>query len=40
MGFVDQEIPIAGSKILNVTMEEEIGKLDEVVIVGYGTQKK
>lgn len=40
VGFVDQEIPIAGSKILNVTMEEEIGKLDEVVIVGYGTQKK
>lgn len=40
IGFMQQEIPIAGSRVLNVTLQEEVGKLDEVVVVGYGTQKK
>lgn len=40
IGFLSQEIPVEGSKILNITLQEEVSKLDEVVVVGYGTQKK
>ena len=37
---MSQEVPVSGSKIINVTLQEEVSKLDEVVVVGYGTQKK
>lgn len=40
IGYVSQEVPVSGSKIINVTLQEEVSKLDEVVVVGYGTQKK
>ncbi len=40
LGFVSQEIPVNRSGIINVTLQEQTGKLDEVVVVGYGTQKK
>ncbi|MGX5819683.1 SusC/RagA family TonB-linked outer membrane protein [Chitinophaga lutea] len=38
IGFVTQELPVSG--VLNVTMEEDHKALDEVVVVGYGEQKK
>ena len=28
------------SSFINITLEEDIAQLDEVVVVGYGTQKK
>ena len=34
------EIPVNGQKSLNVTMKEDAEALDEVVVVGYGTQAK
>lgn len=40
VGFGTQEINIAGRKVINVVMEEDISQLDEVVLVGYGVQKK
>ncbi|MCT4586700.1 MAG: TonB-dependent receptor [Carboxylicivirga sp.] len=40
IGFNDQEINIAGRSEVNVTLVEETTGLDEVVVVGYGTQKK
>ena len=40
IGFVAQEIPVSGSKVINVTLQEAVSKIDEVVVVGYGTQKK
>ncbi|ALL05703.1 hypothetical protein AQ505_09490 [Pedobacter sp. PACM 27299] len=41
MGYATQEINItAGSKTINVTMQEEPKNLSEVVVVAYGTQKK
>ena len=40
LGFKKVEIPIRGKKVINVTLEEESESLDEIVIVGYGTQKK
>ena len=40
VGYVSQEISVGASAVLNVTLELTSKKLDEVVVVGYGTQKK
>jgi TonB-linked SusC/RagA family outer membrane protein len=40
VGFATQEIAIAGQAVINVTLAEEAKGLNEVVVVGYGTQKK
>ena len=40
LGFKTLEIPVAGKKVINVTLNEESETLGEIVIVGYGTQKK
>ena len=40
IGYATQEIPYAGQASLSVHLEEDTQKLDEVVVVGYGTQKK
>jgi TonB-linked SusC/RagA family outer membrane protein len=40
VGFQTQEIPLAGRSYLNVTLVEDTGLLEEVIVVGYGTQKK
>ncbi|QNL51657.1 TonB-dependent receptor [Olivibacter sp. SDN3] len=39
IGYVTQEKAI-NAQVINVTMEEDVANLDEVVVVGYGTQKK
>jgi TonB-linked SusC/RagA family outer membrane protein len=40
IGFLTQEISIDGKSSLSITMEEDQKTLEEVVVVGYGTQKK
>lgn len=40
IGFVTAEIPIDGQNNLTVVMETDLLGLDEIVVVGYGTQKK
>ncbi len=40
IGFEDQEIVVGDREKLNITLMEEVTGLDEVVVVGYGTQKK
>lgn len=40
IGYKEQNLPIAGKVTLKVTMVEDTETLDEVVVVGYGTQKK
>ncbi|MBU3011288.1 TonB-dependent receptor [Polaribacter vadi] len=40
LGFKTQEIKINGKTSINITMEEDAENLDEIVIVGYGKQKK
>ena len=40
IGLKAQEIEIDGKRIFNVVLEEEIIDVEEVVIVGYGRQKK
>lgn len=40
VGFATQEIPVGTSTVINVTlMPSDVG-LDEIVVVGYGTQRK
>lgn len=40
IGFNTQEIQVNGQKLFTVRMTEDSQSLDEVVVVGYGTQKK
>lgn len=40
IGFVTKKEPIDKRKIVNIVLLEDVGQLDEVVVVGYGTQKK
>lgn len=40
VGMRAQEIAIAGQSVINLTMFEEAIGVDEVVVVGYGVQKK
>ncbi len=40
VGMRSQEIAVDGKTSINVEMEEETLGLDEVVVVGYGTQRK
>lgn len=40
IGYQSQEVDINDKTTINVTLGMEIGSLDEVVVVGYGTQKK
>ncbi|MBF8150247.1 TonB-dependent receptor [Winogradskyella sp. F6397] len=40
LGFLTQEITIVNSEPLNVVLVEDTESLDEVVVIGYGTQKK
>jgi TonB-linked SusC/RagA family outer membrane protein len=40
IGYETKEVALSGRKILKVTLEERSRELDEIVVVGYGTQKK
>jgi len=40
IGYVKQEIPINGQTTIDVTIQPDFTTLDEVVVVGYGTQKR
>lgn len=40
IGYIDQAIPVNGKTSFTVLLKEDSQALDEVVVVGYGTQKK
>jgi TonB-linked SusC/RagA family outer membrane protein len=40
LGFVTQEITVINSEPINVSLQEDAESLNEVVVIGYGTQKK
>src|SRR5699024_11316508 len=40
IGYQTQEVAVAGRSDLTIVLAEDIKTLDEVVVVGYGTQKK
>ena len=40
IGYETQSIPVKGRSVINIAMKEDMNLLDEVIVVGYGTQKK
>lgn len=40
VGYKTEEVPLRGRTLLNVVLTEESELLEEVLVVGYGTQKK
>lgn len=40
VGFKTKEVAISGQTKLNVILEEDVARLDEVVVVGYGSVQK
>ncbi len=40
IGYTDKVLPVGNNTVLNISLTEDTQKLDEVIVVGYGTQKK
>lgn len=40
VGYVQQEVVVGNRTIVNVTLNTDITALEEIVVIGYGTQKK
>lgn len=40
LGALSQTVVVNTGGIINITLEEDLSSLDEVVVIGYGTQKK
>ncbi|MEC8831469.1 MAG: TonB-dependent receptor [Bacteroidota bacterium] len=40
VGFLTQEVPVGTQEQIDIVLQEDTQALDEVVVVGYGTQKK
>jgi len=40
LGFKPVDVKVNGRKEINVSMDSDVASLEEVVVVGYGTQKK
>ena len=40
IGFSPKEVEVKGQTIINIVLQENTADLDEVVVVGYGTQRK
>ncbi len=40
MGYIDQEVQVNEATVINISLNEDVIGLEEVVVVGYGVQKK
>lgn len=40
IGFLPQEVPVNSRTNINVQLEENVKALEQIVVIGYGTQKK
>jgi TonB-linked SusC/RagA family outer membrane protein len=40
LGFISQEITVINEEPISILLEEDLESLEEVVVIGYGTQKK
>ncbi|MDP9080212.1 MAG: SusC/RagA family TonB-linked outer membrane protein [Bacteroidota bacterium] len=40
IGYITQEVPVGSNTVIKVVLKEAAGSLNEVIVVGYGTQKK
>ena len=40
IGFVSSEVAVANQKVINITLEEEVFNVEELLVIGYGSQSK
>ncbi|MBN1927437.1 MAG: TonB-dependent receptor [Prolixibacteraceae bacterium] len=40
VGYRDQQVTVGDNSVINIALEEDVYGLDEVVVTGYGVQKK
>lgn len=40
VGFVNEVVAVNGRAVIDITMVQDVAKLEEIVVVGYGTVKK
>lgn len=40
LGMTEQEVTISNNTVIDITMQEDVTGLEEVIVVGYGSQKK
>ncbi|HPR62015.1 MAG TPA: carboxypeptidase-like regulatory domain-containing protein, partial [Prolixibacteraceae bacterium] len=40
LGYQTLEIPTQGRLVIDVVLESDVASLDEVVVIGYGTQRR
>ena len=40
VGYISDEVSVAGRSVINISLSEDTKALSEVVVVGYGTQKR
>ena len=40
LGYIDTEVNVGNRSKINIILPEDVNSLDEVVVVGYGTQRK
>ncbi len=40
IGYLEEVVPVGDQTIINITLIEDIQSIEEVVVLGYGTQKK
>lgn len=40
IGYASQEVPVSGRSKIDISLSPDIQSLEEIVVVGYGTQKK
>ncbi|MFC6103115.1 SusC/RagA family TonB-linked outer membrane protein [Olivibacter domesticus] len=40
IGFIKQEVAVNGDAAITVTLKEDVSALEEVIVTGYGTQKR
>jgi TonB-dependent starch-binding outer membrane protein SusC len=40
IGFNKEEVSVEGKTVIDITLIESIENLDEIIVIGYGTQKK
>src|SRR3989304_4442000 len=38
--YLTEKVPVAGRTVINITLEVDLTELEELVVIGYGTQKR
>lgn len=40
LGYISQEVKVGNQREINITLQEDLQQMDEVIVVGYGSTKK